>query len=350
MFTKIVVVQTAFIGDCILILPMVQSLRTHFPHASIAVVTNPVAAEVFRNHPAIDEVLQFDKRGGDSGLRGLLSFARSVRSRTFDLAVVPHRSLRSALLVRLSGIPRRIGFSTSAAPVLFTDVVRYDAGRHEIERNLALLRPLAIEAGIALPQIIPDAEGIGGLLNGFPAAQMIALAPGSIWNTKRWPEEHFATLGRLLADQGHTVVLIGGPGDAPLCERIASGLPADRVLQTAGRCSILQSAELIRRCRLLVSNDSAPMHIAVAVGTPVVAIFGATSPSFGFAPIGQYDTVVEREGLPCKPCSIHGGTRCPVGTFECMISLSPSTVAERVQSVLNAVRSTSTSPNHNLPS
>jgi heptosyltransferase-2 len=176
--------------------------------------------------------------------------------------------------------------------------------------------------------------GMEELLQGFPAANMIALAPGSVWNTKRWPEEHFRALGRLLADEGYAVVLIGGPGDVGLCDRIAAGIPREMVLQAAGKCSLLQSAELIRRSRVLVSNDSAPMHIAVGVRTPVVGIFGATSPSFGFAPIGTDDIVVERDDLSCKPCSIHGGTRCPIGTFECMISLSPSLVAERVHSVL----------------
>jgi lipopolysaccharide heptosyltransferase II len=334
MSERIVTIQTAFIGDCILTLPVLQVLRERLPDAYSAMVVNPIAADALRNHPAIDEVIVFDKKGRDRGIGGLLALIRLLRSSRFTIALIPHRSLRSALLARLAGIPKRIGFSTSAAPRLFTDIVRYEPAIHEVERNLALLGPLSIGSDRVLPVLVPDASGIDAMLNGFPHRNMVALAPGSQWNTKRWPEDHFGTLGRLLAADGHMVVLIGGPGDAELCNRIASVIPPGMVVQSAGRCSLLQSAELIRRSRLLVSNDSAPMHIAVAVGTPVVAIFGATSPSFGFSPIGPRDTVVEREGLSCKPCSIHGGTRCPIGTFECMISLSPSLVAGRARTVL----------------
>jgi heptosyltransferase-2 len=163
--------------------------------------------------------------------------------------------------------------------------------------------------------------------------RIVALAPGSVWATKRWPEEYYAALGRLLDDHGFSVVLVGGEDDRELCTRIADTFPGRRALVAAGKLTLLQSAELLRRCRIVVTNDSAPMHLAVAVATPVVAIYGATVPSFGFAPRGPRDRVVEREGLSCRPCGIHGGNSCPIGTFACMLEVQPG----QVFSVLNEI-------------
>ena len=126
------------------------------------------------------------------------------------------------------------------------------------------------------------------------------------------------------------IVLIGGREDEALCNRIAVESKAVEVYVTAGKFTLLQSAELLRRCKVLVSNDSAPMHLAVAMRTPVIALFGATVPSFGFAPYGEKDIVVQTEGLPCRPCSIHGGDKCPIGTFDCMVRISAEMVFEKV--------------------
>jgi heptosyltransferase-2 len=164
---------------------------------------------------------------------------------------------------------------------------------------------------------------------------MIALAPGSIWFTKRWPRENFENLAKLLLDAGYSLVLIGGPADRELCQSIADGFRSDRVVNTAGRLGLLQSAALIGMCKVAVSNDSAPMHLATGIGTPVVGIFGATAPAFGFAPIGPKDRTAGLDGLPCRPCAIHGGNRCPIGTLECMWGVTPSHVNSLIQEILN---------------
>jgi heptosyltransferase-2 len=163
---------------------------------------------------------------------------------------------------------------------------------------------------------------------------MIALAPGTVWNTKRWPAERFAELARKLDGEGYTVALVGGAEDRPLCDAIVSAAAPARIFTAAGALSLLRSAELIRRCQLLVSNDSAPMHLGVAVGTPVVALFGATVPEFGFAPYGPKDLVVEIRGLSCRPCSSHGGARCPINTFDCMLRISADRVAATALGIL----------------
>jgi len=137
--TKIIVIQTAFLGDVILTLPMVQRLKREFPGASIDVLVVPVAAGVLHGHPDIREIILFNKRGTDSGVAGLFRMVGRLRTSGYDCAIVPHRSLRSALLARLSGIPVRIGFHTSAGGIFWTSRVKYQAETHEILRNLALL-------------------------------------------------------------------------------------------------------------------------------------------------------------------------------------------------------------------
>ncbi len=343
---RVVLFQTAFPGDVILTLPVAQVLHAQVPGVHIEFVAIPAASNVLEHHPAVDEIITFDKRGTDKGVRGMITAARRLRSRRFDVAVIPHRSLRSALVCRLARIPRRIGFSTSAGRMFLTDVVPYKKESHEIRRNLDLLKPLGVAVpGTELPALYPDAADHSAVENllqqkrdvcpSFETGEMIALAPGSVWNTKRWPKEHFIDLAGKLLGEGISVALIGGAGDRALCGEIEALAGDARLLNAAGKLSLLQSAELISRCRVLVTNDSAPMHLAVGVRTPVVAIFGATVPEFGFAPLGSNDAVVETRGLSCRPCSIHGGDVCPIRTFECMKRITAATVLDKVHTVLS---------------
>lgn len=341
----ILVVQTAFLGDVVLTLPLVQVMKRSFPQAHIDVLTTPRTSGILRNHPDIHRILEFDKRGKDSGVIGLFRMAAAVRDYHYDVAIVPHRSLRSALLVWLAGVPRRIGFHKSAGRFLFTDVVRYNRNLHEVERNLSLLSILAISwENKELPNLYPsldDAAAVDGLLRECQisdTSSLIAVAPGTVWNTKRWLKERYADLVNRFVDEHLTVVLIGGREDEALCQEICLVVNSGRIINAAGKLSLLQSAELLRRCRVLVCNDSAPMHFAVAMRTPVIAIFGATIPEFGFAPYGKHDLVVETKGLQCRPCSIHGGDKCPIKTFVCMKEITTENVYEKAKSVLEAVR------------
>ncbi len=333
-----VVIQTAFPGDVVLTLPMIRRLARERPGSSIDVVTVPSAAGLLRNHPDVRSVIAFDKRGRDSGAAGLLRTARRLKSGGYGCAIVPHRSLRSSLLARLAGIPDRIGFNTSAGRLFWTSTVAYDPGMHEIGRNLSLLAPLGIgTAGIEPPGLHPGAEEraqVDEFLRTRPSGStrpLAALAPGTVWNTKRWPAERFAELASLLTGSGWDVVLVGGPDDVALCSGIAAAAGHAGILDASGRFSLLGSAELIGRTRVIVCNDSAPLHLAGAMGVRVVSIFGATVPSFGFGPIGAADMVIETPGLSCRPCAIHGGDRCPIGTFDCMNRIEPARVLEAVQ-------------------
>ncbi len=334
---RILIFQTAFLGDVVLTLPLVQVLHREFPNTLIDFLTTPKAAAILRNHPAIHAVIEYDKRGGQRGLGGMFSISSILRAQRYGVALVPHRSLRSAIVTALSRIPERIGFDVSAGRLLFTETVQYRKNVHEIERNLCFLNALDIRIPKKeLPSVYPstaDVHAVDRFISEIqikPNDKLIAIAPGSVWNTKRWPSERFSDLVRRITAVGMKAVLVGGKEDESLCKEIASNAQGTAVYLSAGRFSILQSAELLRRCAALVSNDSAPMHLAVAMRTPVVAVFGATVPSFGFAPYGEKDVVVQIERLPCRPCSIHGGDTCPIGTFDCMVKISAEMVFEKI--------------------
>lgn len=337
---KILIVQTAFIGDVVLALPLAQVLREKLPDSKIDFVTIPRAAGLTANHPAINNVIIYDKRGKDKGIIGLLRLAKQLKTQSYDVAIVPHRSIRSALLVYLAGCIKRIGFNRSAGKFLFTDVVRYPASMHEVQRNITLLRPMAIlQQSKESPTVYPtdeDRKIVDKLLFDeelLDTKKLIAVAPGAVWNTKRWTEDGYIELIKKLVNGGYLVAMVGGTEDGPLCDKIIKAVGLGRVFNSAGKLSLLQSAELIKRCRVLVSNDSAPVHLAAAVNTPVVAIFGATVPAFGFGPYSEGSAVVQINDLKCRPCAIHGGNKCPIKTFDCMKRITHEMVFDKVMRV-----------------
>jgi heptosyltransferase II len=335
---KILVFQTAFLGDVILSLPMIQLLHKQFPLAEIDVVTTPRAADLLFNHPAISTVIPYDKRKSQKGFRDILRLATTLREEKYDIAVVPHRSLRTAIIIALSAIPCRVTFDTSAGKFLYNHIVRYEKTVHEIDRNNSLLTPLNIKIlEKEFPSLYPS-EHDQKLITKYlfereilQQEKMIAIAPGSVWNTKRWLLERFIELSLMLANDGWEVLIIGGKEDTELGSTIVETSKHKNIQDCTGKLTLLQSAELIGRCRALVTNDSAPLHIAVAMRTPVVSIFGATVPAFGFGPYGENDIVIEINGLHCRPCAIHGGDKCPIRTFDCMKKIDAITVFNAVE-------------------
>ncbi len=333
---RAIIIQTAFLGDVVLTLPLIQKLKQEQPECAIDVVVIPRCAEILKNHPDVHEIILYDKRKQESGISGLLNKAKEFRAKKYDWAFVPHRSVRSAALARLANIPHRVGFSNSSGRWMFTDVVLYKQEQHEVVRNLQLLKSLGIQTEEKiLPQLYPsqyDIQTVELFLKEYSLTgeRIVAIAPGTVWNTKCWLTERFADLSSNIIEKGFHVVLIGGKEDEALAHEIVNTVDSKRISSSVGKLTILQSAELIRKCSVLVTNDSAPMHLAVAMRTPVVAIFGATVPEFGFAPIGEMDVVLGAKGLSCRPCSIHGGRECPIKTFDCMKSICVEMVQSEV--------------------
>ncbi len=342
-FKRILIIQTAFLGDMILTTPIIQGLRECYPGAVIDLLTTPAGAALFTHDGRLSGLMVYDKRNDDRGLAGILRISGRVRKGNYDLAVVPHRSLRSALIPFLGRVPFRIGFDRSAGWFLFSMAIPYADSEHEVVRNLRLLSPLIPHLEYSKPQLKISSEdeawaerflrerSIG------TSEPFVAVAPGSIWATKRWTSRGYADLiSRILMD--HHVVLIGGEGDRELAGEIMAMSEENRAgdrlcLDMVGETTPLRSAAVIARSKVLVTNDSAPLHMGVAVGTPVCAIFGPTSPRFGFYPLGENDRIVERE-LYCRPCRIHGSRKCPENHFRCMREIQAGDVYHEVEIIL----------------
>lgn len=325
---RILVVQTAFLGDAMLTVPLLKRLRTLQPGARISVLSRPETADIF--HGDADEVVVDDKRGRHAGLRGLKRLAAELRGRQCDLAIIPHRSFRSGLIAWRARIPRRVGFSTSAGRMFMTRTVPFTWGMHDLERNLGLLLPFAAP----VPQeaeYLPASQPLAGAVEkrlrsdwsrsaGRPASEAAAFVgvhPGALWPTKRWGTERYAALIRRLHDElGSASVLVGGEGDRALIEEVIalSGAPA---VNWAGQTTIPELMALMPSLSLFVTNDSGPMHVAAAAGVPTLAFFGPTTRELGFFPYGPAHRVLETP-LGCRPCGLHGGRDCPEGHFLCM--------------------------------
>ena len=327
------VIQTSFLGDMVLTTPLIAELARHGP---VDVVAIPASAPLLANNPDVRQVLVYDKRGDDAGIGGFWRLARTLYKRA-PVAYLAQGSMRSAALAMTACISRRVGFDTSAGRALYTDRVPNRDGMHHAERLWRLAGANVSPSRDALrPRLYPGAaerSAVDDLLRDARASvadagrPLVALAPGSVWATKRWP--FYAALAQALTPVAR-LVIIGSKDDAELARAIVDAVGADHAIDATGRLSLLASAELIGRSAAIVTNDSAPLHLASAMGTPTVAIFGPTIPEFGFGPLAPRASVVQHDGLACKPCDRHGPQRCPLGHWRCMRELSPDRVANIV--------------------
>lgn len=328
---KILLIQTAFLGDVILVTPLINALRKLFPRAEIHIVLIPQCQEILSN--SVDRVIIFDKRDRANRKAQWLKLIDTLKSERYQLALIPHRSLRSALTARKAEIAVRIGFAKGPGKYIHTHLIQYQRNLYEGKRNLALLSPLCEYAGDGLPKINPDAKDISVVENllaemGVYRNQFVAMAPGAVWKTKRWHWEYYRSIARLIKqEQGLQVVTVGGSEDAELCSRIVD----NKTLNFAGRLTPSQSAILISLSKLLISGDSAPAHLATAVDARQVIIFGSTSPRFGFGPLTANARILNLD-LWCQPCTSHGRNFCPrFGSFKCLRDLTPEVVFERIR-------------------
>ena len=340
-----VVLQTSFLGDMILTTPLIARLAER---GAVDVVATPANAGVLANHPAVRQVLVFDKRGADAGVAGLWRMAERLRACNAQTAYLAQGSLRTAALARLAGIPRRIGFATSPGRVLYTSHVPFRRDLHHAQRLWQLGSKLDdASAPTVRPSLYPgpvDVAHVETLLRAHGVAMnepLIALAPGSAWATKRWPS--FDALAARLANddmlRSHRVVVVGAASDGPLARAVLDALRARGVtsaIDATGRLSLLGSAALLSHAKMLVTNDSAPLHLASAMNTPTVALFGPTVPSFGFGPLSERHVIVEQHGLVCRPCHAHGPQQCPLGHWKCMREITSETVVAAVRNVVTA--------------
>jgi heptosyltransferase-2 len=331
------VIQTSFLGDVILATPLIAELARRSP---VDVLVTPVGATALANNPHIRSVISYDKRSTYGSALGLWETIREIRSRRpYEAAYLAQGSFRSGLLAMMTGAKERIGFASSTGRVLYTKQVPYRPDQHHAERLWSLAMSDCADPPShdqIRPRVYPSDEErrrIDVLLreSGSSDEPFVALAPGSAWGTKRWP--YYADLAKMLAEDCR-IAVIGSNADSALAAQIIDALPPACAINGVG-LPLLASAELIGRARAIVTNDSAPQHLASAMGTPTLTIFGPTVPEFGFGPLASRHVVAGHESLSCRPCHRHGPQRCPLGHWRCMRELTPEYITSLLTEVLN---------------
>jgi lipopolysaccharide heptosyltransferase II len=279
---KILVVDLAFIGDLLMSTPALTCLRRAFPAAEIDMLVASGSRPVIERNPDINSISSSGvKRGGWGVIR---DEAQRLSKERYDLAISLHRGHGTLMMLKLAGIPRRIGFTNGGRGIFLTGGIPFDLYRHRSWNALRLLeKALGIEVDYRTPtRLVLDpesVENIENLLRGLPqSAGIVAINPNAAWATKRWLPERFAQVADSLADKGLTPVLIGGSKEQHVAERVKTAVNHAPVDLT-GKTTLDDLAALLARSRCLITNDSGPMHIAHAVSTPVVAIFGPTDPA-----------------------------------------------------------------------
>jgi heptosyltransferase-2 len=388
-FSSVLLAQTTYLGDVLLMLPLALRIREQFPDTNVDLLVRPELASLAAACPAVRRVHVMEKHRGHPAFREIRTLAQTIRSEHYDCSITLPGSIRTSLVMLLARIPRRIGWDPGRLlmpqlralkhpgsmlrvpgasrilafeaffrlvsparhflPGLYTDTLALRSGCHRVLDALDVMELLGKKGGsvpfapwLRIPE--PVRDEVDRLCPGDENG-CIVVAPGATQPTRRWPMEHLAVLVRQLAEQGHRVLIIGTEQERAVGMQLVEASGSALVRSIAGDTSVLATCEIIRRSAVLVANDSAPVHMASAMGTPVVAVFGPTLPSFGFAPLSPHSAVLERFGLSCRPCTIYGGPRCPVQTHECLRSITPHEVLAAVAAALS--ESASQKPSHN---
>lgn len=348
---NIAVWNTAFLGDAILTLPLLQTLRMHYPQASIDFYVRKGFSGLFKSGPAVNNVYEYDKRGKQKSFGASIAFGRELREKHYDIWISAHQSLRSAFIAAQSRAKMRIGYDTPKFNRIFytNTVARRFSELHEVDRLLQLVNPLGISELSEWPEIVlsPDVrEKTAAFFAPLKNRPVLGLHPGSVWATKRWPAGYFAEVARMALAKGARVVLFAGPGEEETAAEVLAGASAGYalgqgsdadIIDLSGKLSIPELAAYIAGLGCYISNDSGPMHLAWAQHVPLVAIFGPTVQSLGFAPRGENSTLLEVQNLECRPCGLHGPQVCPKGHHRCMRDLTAETIWAEVEKKLFAM-------------
>jgi heptosyltransferase II len=327
---RILIIQTAFLGDVILATALVESLAAAYPMAELHMLVRKGNEGVLEGHPHLTNVWIWHK---DRKYKDLLRLRKEVRAAAFDGVICVQRFAGMGWLTAFSGAAIRSGFAKNPFSKLFTHRAKHHlpdpAGKHEVERNQALLAPFP-KAQTAMPALVPSERARAEALP-YQMGAYVCLAPGSVWATKQLPSKTWADLYKLLKQENpdRAVYLLGGPTDAALAQSILelSGAEAAETANLCGKLSLMGSAALLKGAERLYANDSGPIHLASAVGCPTTAVFCSTVPAFGFGPLAPNSRVVEEAvGLPCRPCGLHGHKACPQGHFLCGTTIPATSI------------------------
>lgn len=314
---KVLIIQTAFIGDVILSTPLAENIRLKFPSCEVDYLVKKGNETLLSGHPGVRNVLVLNKENKWKSIRDNIRF---IRREKYDSIINLHRFASSGLICVLSGAKQKIGFKKNPFSFLYSKSYKHAIGNgeHEVDRNLILIASFC-DITIRKPSLYPSNEDYT-FVSKFQGTAYYCLAPASIWFTKQAPIATWLKLIEKLSDSDHAIFLMGGPNDKALCEQISSESTKE-VRSLAGELSIMQSVAFMKNAKRNFVNDSGPLHFASAVNAPVTAFFCSTIPAFGFGPLSDDSKIIEVTPLPCRPCGLHGHNSCPEGHFKCGIGL-----------------------------
>jgi len=340
-FRKILIVRLDRIGDVVLSTPAIKAVREAYPDSHIAFMVRPYCRDVVEGNPYLNEVIIYDKEGKEKPLAGNLNFIRMLREKKFDLAIILHPTVRTHLVAALAGIPERAGYDRKWGFLLTKRLphTKQFGLKHEIDYTLDILRHLGIEAKdrtLYMPvdrQSERKAEEIFAESGIKEKERVIAVNPSASCPSKRWPPERFAEVADRLAERyGARTVIISDSKDKAFSGRAASAM-SHGCLDLSGRTTVADVASVLRRAKLFISNDSGPVHIACAVGTPVVAIFGRSDKGLSpkrWGPVGKRDIVLHKD-VGCEKCLAHN---CKIG-FRCLEAVTVEDVLSAAERILD---------------
>ncbi|MCR9172921.1 MAG: glycosyltransferase family 9 protein [bacterium] len=310
---RILIIQTAFLGDVILATPVVSELHRLYPEATIDFLVKKGNESLLANHPKIRNVIVFDKSKGK--YKSMIRLTRQFRKERYDLVVNLHRFASSGIMTGFSGAKHRIGFDKNPFAWRYTKKYPHQIGNgtHEVERNLSLIQDFGAST-IVRPELFPSEEDFNKVA-AYQDEKYICIAPASVWFTKALPESKWVELIEKNAQL--KIYVLGGPGDSELAHRILEHVPEANAENLCGKLTLLQSAALMKGAERNYVNDSGPLHLASAMNANVTAFFCSTVPEFGFGPLSEDSEIKQVANLPCRPCGLHGHQECPKGHFKC---------------------------------
>ena len=330
---RILIIHTAFIGDIVLSTPLIKKIKDTYPDSDITYVTTPSGEAILKNNPHLNNIIVYDKRGEHKGISGVWQLGRRLRYENFNMVITPHRYLRSSILSWLSRSPIRKGYDLASGSCLFTEKIKYDRTKHEVEKLLSFVAP-ENKKRYEIELYPGEKEKMKGdnlwKENLLEDKKVVVLAPGSKWFTKQWPVEYFNKLAESLKKLSNVrLIVVGGKDEINL------PIEKENIIDMRGKTSLLELADILSRADVVVTNDSSPIHIASAFKKPrIFALFGPTIEKFGFFPWSLNSKVFQVDGLKCRPCGIHGGKSCPEKHFKCMRDILPEEVFKEIKEYL----------------
>ncbi len=311
---RILVIQTAFLGDVILATPIWENIHAAYPHAQIDVVVKKGNESLLTGHPFLHQVFILDKR---NKVKNLWNLSKTLRSQQYDLVINLQRFASSGILTLLTRGKESRGFQKNPLSLFFSKRYPHEMKPdwHEVDRNLCLISDL-VTAPIRRPQLFPSKDDLNSVQI-YQDDPYCCLAPTSVWFTKQAPLEIWLELIEKLSQTKEQIFLLGAPSDRAYLDEIVKNTRSAQVINLAGRLSLLQSAALMAGAKHNYVNDSGPLHLASATNAPVSAFFCSTVPEFGFGPLSDHSDIIEVKNLDCRPCGLHGHKACPKGHFKC---------------------------------